>query len=54
MVLRESARGRPMSLPVKPGWLTVREAISSPEPDTFWMSEPIPRSTFTGWLEEHS
>lgn len=46
-----SRSGRPMSMPVNPRWLTVREAISSPEPDTSWMSEAIPRSTFTGWLE---
>ena len=47
-----SRSGRAMSLPMDPGWLTVREAIGIPEPDTSWMSGPILRSTFTGWLDE--
>ena len=46
-----SRSGRPMALAMNPGWLTVGAAIRSPEPDTSWMSEPISRSTFTGWLE---
>lgn len=30
--------------------LPVRELLSAPEPDVSWMSEPIPRRKFTGWL----
>ena len=33
------------------GWLTVREALRLPEPDTSWMSNPIPRRQFTQWLK---
>jgi len=32
------------------GWLTVREALDLPEPDTSWMSNPLPRQNFTDWL----
>jgi len=35
------------------GWLTVRDAILLPEPDTSWMSNPIPRHRFTRWLNIH-
>ena len=28
----------------------VRELLEAPEPDTSWMSEPIPRSKFCAWL----
>lgn len=31
--------------------LTVTEALQLPEPNTSWMSEPMPRSRFTGWME---
>ena len=31
------------------GWLTVREALGLPLPDTSWMDEPWPRERFTGW-----
>ena len=31
------------------GWITVREALALPEPDTSWMSNPWPRSKFTDW-----
>ena len=37
-----------MALPT--GWLTVREAMALPQPDTSWMSNPWPRSKFTGWM----
>ncbi|MCC6457835.1 MAG: ribonuclease H-like domain-containing protein [Caldilineaceae bacterium] len=42
--------GRRNNLPI-PQWLTVAEALRLPEPDTSWMSEPMPRSQFTGWME---
>ncbi len=32
------------------GWLTVRSAATLPEPDTSWMSHPLPRREFTAWL----
>ncbi len=32
------------------GWLTVKEAMSLPLPDTSWMSTPMQRSRFTRWL----
>lgn len=31
-------------------WLTVAECLALPEPDNSWMSEPMQRSTFAGWL----
>ena len=34
------------------GWLTVSKALLLPEPDTFWMSNPISRREFTGWIKE--
>ena len=40
--------GKKMGLPS--GWLTVREALALPVPDTSWMSNPWPRSKFTGWM----
>jgi hypothetical protein len=30
-------------------WLTVKEAMVMPSPDTSWMSDPWPRSKFYGW-----
>ena len=33
-------------------FLTVRECLELPLPDTSWMTEPWPRSKFTGWLED--
>jgi hypothetical protein len=30
-------------------WLTVKEALELPEPDTSWMDDPWPRSKFYGW-----
>ena len=46
----KTQKGTRRSLPLKRGWLSVREALKLPEPDTSWMSEPIPRKSFTGWL----
>ncbi len=31
--------------------LTVQECLALPEPDTSWMTNPWPRSKFTGWLK---
>lgn len=35
---------------LKRGWLSVREALELPEPDTSWMDKPIPRKNFAAWL----
>ena len=43
-----SGKVRRMKLP--DGWLTVREALELPFPNTSWMSEPWPRERFTGWM----
>jgi hypothetical protein len=45
-----SNRGSPQIFPVTAGWLTVREALNLPEPDTSWMTRPWPRKRFTAWL----
>lgn len=45
-----TSRGKPSFMPLPDGWLTVREAMQLPEPDTSWMTRPIPRRRFTGWL----
>jgi hypothetical protein len=46
-ITRKGTKG---SLPLAHGWLTVREALRLPEPDTSWMSAPMPRRGFTAWL----
>jgi hypothetical protein len=43
-------RGTVSSMALPRGWLTVQEALRLPEPDTSWMSSPIPRREFTRWL----
>lgn len=40
--------GRPNSWACKK-WLTVKEAMALPEPDTSWMDDPWERSKFYGW-----
>jgi hypothetical protein len=45
-----SNRGYPQRMPLPKGWVTVEEALNLPLPDTSWMSNPWPRSKFTGWL----
>jgi hypothetical protein len=48
--LRWVARsGRLRCMTLREGWLTVREALELPLPDTSWMDEPWPRERFTGW-----
>jgi hypothetical protein len=46
----KTQKGTTSSLPLKRGWLSVREAAKLPEPDTSWMSDPIPRQNFAAWL----
>ena len=43
-------KGKKSSMPLGKGWLTVGQAMRLPKPDTSWMSNPLPRSNFTGWL----
>lgn len=45
-----TGRGKSSSMPLPDGWLTVAEARQLPQPDTSWMSNPISRKRFTGWL----
>ena len=42
--------GRLKQMPLRCGWLPVREALALPEPDTSWMSSPSQRCEFTNWL----
>lgn len=44
-----SKSGRANHLAI-PKWLTVAEALQLPEPNTSWMSDPMPRSRFTEWM----
>ena len=44
-----TSKGSVSTLPLSGGWLTVNAALKLPEPDTSWMSSPIPRSRFTAW-----
>lgn len=43
-------KGTKSAMPLTNGWLTVREALRLPEPDTSWMSAPLSRRDFTAWL----
>ena len=39
------------SMDLRRGWLTVKDALRLPAPDTSWMDDPIPRCRFTQWME---
>lgn len=43
-------KGTKSSMPLPNGWLSVREALRLPTPDTSWMSAPMSRRDFTAWL----
>ena len=45
-------KGSKSTLHLPRGWLTVGDALKLPQPDTSWMSNPISRSEFTGWIKE--
>lgn len=47
-----SRSGRMQTLALPKGWLAVEEAAQLPLPDTSWMTDPIPRERFNGWLTE--
>jgi hypothetical protein len=46
-----SQRGKPARMDLRSGWLTVRQCLALPEPDTSWMRDPVTRTRFTSWLE---
>ena len=43
-------KGSRSSFGLPDGWLTVREVLELPLPDTSWMDNAWPRSKFTDWL----
>jgi hypothetical protein len=43
-------KGSRRSFDLPHGWLSVRNALRLPDPDTSWMDSPIPRHGFTRWL----
>ena len=45
-----SNAGRTRFFNLPNGWLTVRQALDIPEPDRSWMTDPLPKENFTGWL----
>ena len=45
-----SRSGKVRCMALAEGWLTVREALRLPLPDTSWMDSPWPREKFTGWM----
>lgn len=45
-----SARGQPKAHAM-PRLVPVRDLLGRPEPDTSWMTDPLPRAKFTGWLD---
>lgn len=47
-----TSQGKRQAMTIAKEWLTVREAMKLPEPDTSWMSRPIRRSRFTAWLTQ--
>lgn len=44
-------KGTKSSMALTNGWLTVREALRLPEPDTSWMFSPLSRQEFMAWLQ---
>jgi len=46
-----SSTGKPQLLPLRRGWLAVKEALELPQPDTSWMKQPLKRSKFIGWIQ---
>jgi RNase_H superfamily len=45
-------KGTKSKMPLPKGWLTVSEALTLPEPDTSWMSNPLKRRNFTAWFAD--
>ena len=49
-----SRRGRIQTLMLPDGWLSVRDALTIPLPDTSWMTDPLTRESFTNWLLQYN
>ena len=49
-----SKSGNLFQLQIEDGLLTVDEAITIPEPDTSWMTDPLSRWHFIKWLPEYT
>jgi len=47
----KTRKGQISSMNLRRGWLTVKDALRLPAPDTSWMDNPIPRSHFTQWMD---
>ncbi|MGA2326091.1 MAG: ribonuclease H-like domain-containing protein [Bryobacteraceae bacterium] len=45
-------RGSLKQMPLRSGWLTVREAGALPLPDTSWMSDPPSRDRYLRWIRQ--
>jgi hypothetical protein len=45
-------RGSLKQMPLRNGWLTVREAGALPLPDTSWMSDPPSRDRYLRWIRQ--
>lgn len=43
-------RGTPGLMPLQSGWLTVKQALALPMPDTSWMSDPPSREDIVKWI----
>jgi hypothetical protein len=43
-------KGATSACPLPSGWLSVKDSLRLPDPDTSWMDSPMSRSQFTGWI----
>jgi hypothetical protein len=43
-------KGTKSTMALSKGWLIVSEALKLPEPDTSWMTRPLKRRDFMGWV----
>lgn len=43
-------KGARRQMPLANGWLSVQQADKLSLPDTSWMTEPLPRTHFSGWM----
>ena len=46
-----SKSGRSQSMPLPFGWMTIRDALQLPEPDTSWMRRAWSRKRFLEWMD---
>lgn len=45
-------RGQLKDIPLRNGWLACNKAVSLPQPDVSWMSNPVSRKEYYGWVLE--